>query len=71
MPAKRYEQLHQRPSDSIQTVLTMMLSFLRDIAPLHPYARSLANIETIIGQIYPVTRFARFVTLELTDKGRS
>jgi hypothetical protein len=34
-----------------------------DIAPLHPYARSLANVEAIIGQIYPATLLARLVTL--------
>jgi len=36
-----------------------------DIAPLHPYARSVANVEAIIGQIYPATLLARLVTLEL------
>jgi hypothetical protein len=30
-----------------------------DIAPLHPYARGLANVEAIIGQLYPVTLPAR------------
>lgn len=40
-----------------------------DIAPLHPYARSLANVEAIIGQIYPATLLARLVTLE-TAYGR-
>ncbi|WP_407178336.1 ion channel [Bradyrhizobium sp. STM 3562] len=39
-----------------------------DIAPLHPYARSLANIEAIIGQIYPATLLARLVTLELAHE---
>jgi hypothetical protein len=39
-----------------------------DIAPLHPYARSLANVEAIIGQIYPATLLARLVTLELAGK---
>src|SRR5450631_144761 len=36
-----------------------------DIAPVHPFARSLANIEAIIGQLYPATLLARLVTLEL------
>jgi hypothetical protein len=41
-----------------------------DIVPLHPYARGLANIEAVIGQLYPATLLARLVTLELTsDKG--
>jgi len=39
-----------------------------DIAPLHPYARSLANVEAIIGQIYPATLLARLVTLELAHE---
>jgi hypothetical protein len=36
-----------------------------DIVPLHPYARGLANIEAVIGQLYPATLLARLVTLEL------
>jgi len=39
-----------------------------DIAPLHPYARSLANVEAIIGQLYPATLLARLVTLELENR---
>jgi len=36
-----------------------------DIVPVHPIARSLANAEAIIGQLYPATLLARVVTLEL------
>ncbi len=39
-----------------------------DISPLHPYARSLANVEAIIGQLYPATLLARLVSLELQDR---
>jgi hypothetical protein len=39
-----------------------------DIAPLHPFARSLANIEAIIGQLYPATLLARLVTLQLEGR---
>jgi len=39
-----------------------------DIAPLHPFARSLANIEAIIGQLYPATLLARLVTLEIEGR---
>lgn len=35
-----------------------------DIVPLNPYARGLANIEAIIGQLYPATLLARLVTLQ-------
>ena len=36
-----------------------------DILPLHPIARSLCNLESVIGQLYPATLLARLVTLEL------
>jgi Ion channel len=34
-----------------------------DIVPLHPFVRGLANVEAIIGQLYPATLLARLVTL--------
>ena len=40
-----------------------------DIVPVHPLARSLCNIESIIGQLYPATILARLVTLELRAGG--
>jgi hypothetical protein len=39
-----------------------------DIVPVHPVARSLCNLETIIGQLYPATLLARLVTLELAHR---
>ncbi|MGO9673763.1 MAG: potassium channel family protein [Methylocella sp.] len=39
-----------------------------DIVPVHPVARSLANLEGIIGQLFPATLLARMVTLELEDR---
>ena len=39
-----------------------------DIIPLHPVARSLANVEAIIGRLYPATLLARLVTLELESR---
>lgn len=41
-----------------------------DIVPVHPYARSLANVEAIIGQLYPATLLARLVTLHLEGRRR-
>jgi Ion channel len=41
-----------------------------DVVPVDPYARSLANVEAIIGQLYPATLLARLVTLELEDRRR-
>ena len=48
--------------------VTLTTTGYGDIAPLHPYARSLANVEAIIGQIYPATLLARLVTLELAHE---
>lgn len=39
-----------------------------DIVPLHPIARSLCNLESVIGQLYPATLLARLVTLELRQR---
>lgn len=41
-----------------------------DLAPVHPIARSLTNIEAMIGQLYPATLLARLVTLELEGEKR-
>jgi hypothetical protein len=37
----------------------------------HPIARSLCNIESIVGQFYPATLLARLVTLELRQHRQS
>ncbi|MDQ2804329.1 MAG: potassium channel family protein [Pseudomonadota bacterium] len=39
-----------------------------DIVPVHPIARALANLEAVIGQLYPATLLARIVTLELETR---
>ena len=39
-----------------------------DILPVHPVARSLCNVETIIGQLFPATLLARLVTLEIQGR---
>jgi hypothetical protein len=36
-----------------------------DVTPLHPIVRTLANVEAIIGQLFPATLLARLITLEL------
>jgi hypothetical protein len=42
-----------------------------DIAPLHPIARNLANLESVIGQLYPATLLARLVSLEIEHRRQS
>jgi hypothetical protein len=45
--------------------VTMTSTGFGDIAPVHPLVRTLANVEAIIGQLYPATLLARLITLEL------
>ena len=52
--------------------VTLTSTGFGDIVPVHPLARSLCNIESIIGQLYPATILARLVTLELrADSNKS
>jgi diacylglycerol kinase len=39
-----------------------------DILPVHPLARNIANLEAIIGQLYPATLLARLVSLEIAHR---
>ena len=53
---------------SLSTFLYFSLSTLTttgfgDIAPVHPFIRSLANLEAVIGQLFPATLLARLVSL--------
>jgi hypothetical protein len=48
--------------------VTLTTTGYGDIVPLHPVARSLCNIEAIVGQLYPATLLARLVTLELQSR---
>jgi hypothetical protein len=46
---------------------TLTTSGYGDITPVHPFVRSLANLEAVIGQLYPATFLARLVTLHGAD----
>jgi hypothetical protein len=39
-----------------------------DIIPIHPMARTLANLEAVLGQLYPATLLARLVSLEIEHR---
>jgi hypothetical protein len=41
-----------------------------DLVPVHPLVRSLSNLESVIGQLYPATLLARIVMLELHGSDR-
>ena len=47
--------------------VTLTSTGFGDIVPLHPLARSLCNVEGIIGQLFPATLLARLVSLEVTN----
>jgi Ion channel len=48
--------------------MTLTTTGYGDIFPMHPMARSLCNLESIFGQLYPATLLARLVTLELAHR---
>jgi hypothetical protein len=48
--------------------VTLTTTGYGDIVPIHPYARSLTNVEAIIGQVYPATLLARLVTLQIAHE---
>ena len=52
------------------SLTTLTTTGFGDITPVHPFARSLANLEAVIGQLYPATILARLVTLELEHRRR-
>jgi len=41
-----------------------------DIVPIDPFARSLAKLESVLGQFYLAVTLARVVTLELAGRRR-
>ena len=48
--------------------VTLTTTGYGDVIPVHPAARSLCNLESIFGQLYPATLLARLVTLETADR---
>ena len=52
------------------SLTTMTTTGYGDIVPVDPFARSLANLESILGQFYFAITVTRLVTLELEDHRR-
>ncbi len=50
------------------SLATLTTSGNGGIVPLHPFARSLAAFEAVVGQLFPATFLARLVTLELQGR---
>ena len=49
---------------------TLTTTGFGDIVPVSPFARSLTNLEAIVGQFFLAITVARLVTLELADRRR-
>ncbi|HEY0778889.1 MAG TPA: potassium channel family protein [Gemmatirosa sp.] len=49
------------------SLVTITTTGYGDLAPLHPLARSLANLEAVFGQLFPATLLARLVALHLAQ----
>jgi hypothetical protein len=52
------------------SLTTLTTTGYGDIVPVDPFARSLANFESVLGQFYLAITVARLVTLELEDRSR-
>ena len=50
------------------SVTTLTTTGYGDIVPVDPFARSLANLESVIGPFYLAITVARLVTMELADR---
>jgi hypothetical protein len=52
------------------SLTTLTTTGYGDIVPVDPFARKLANLESVLGQFYLAITVARLVTLELEGRGR-
>jgi hypothetical protein len=52
------------------SLTTLTTTGYGDIVPVDPFARSLANLESVLGPFYLAITVARLVTMELADRRR-
>ena len=50
------------------SLTTLTTTGYRDIVPVDPFARSLANLESVIGPLYLAITVSRLMTIELADR---
>jgi hypothetical protein len=50
---------------------TLTTAGFGDIKPIYPIARNIANLEAVIGQLFPATLLARLVSLEIDHRRNS
>jgi hypothetical protein len=73
LPGNRRAALGELLYFSLSTLTTTGFG---DVTPVHPFVRSLANLEAVMGQLFPATLLARLVTLHTagdsgTDGGQA
>ncbi len=61
----RIEDLRMMRTFNYFSISTLTTLGYGDVTPVHPFARSLAMLEALIGQLYPATLIARLVTLHI------
>jgi voltage-gated potassium channel len=52
------------------TMVTVTTVGYGDIVPVHPFARSLAMFEALVGQIFPAILLAGLVSMQISDRQR-
>lgn len=68
LPSKPRLEMAELSYFSLSTITTMAYG---DLAPIHPLARSLANLEALFGQLFPPIFIARLVSLQIAfGRGR-
>lgn len=59
------------PSDFVYfSFVTLTTVGFGDVVPVNPIARSLCNVEAIIGQLYPATLLAYLISLDVAARDR-
>lgn len=65
---KGLAESHHFLSDSLYFSLTTLTTTgYGDILPVHPFVRSLSNLEAVVGQLFPATLLARLVSLQVSS----
>ena len=59
---------HLLPTLIYYSFTTLTTTGYGDIVPLDPFVRSLSNVESVIGQLFPATLLARLITLEIEHR---
>ena len=63
-------EMNENGNNADFSLTSLTTSDYGDIVPIDPFARSLANLESVLGQFYLAVTLARVVTLELAGRRR-